>query len=90
MCEITIKVFKNNKQLPRACVRAKATLLYYCSIFFSCVNANCIDFLICQHNKRTISKRFALSFYRINTTRTYILRGQLPNAELPEATLITH
>ena len=35
-CESTIKVFKNNKQLPRACVRAKTTLLYYCSIS-SCV-----------------------------------------------------
>ena len=61
MCESTIKVFKNNKQLPRACVRAKTTLLSYCSIFFSCVNTNCIDCLICQHNKRTISKRFAPS-----------------------------
>ena len=61
MCESTIKVFKNNKQLPRARVRAKTALLYYCSIFFSCVNTNCIDSLICQHNKRTISKRFAMS-----------------------------
>ena len=34
-CESTIKAFKNNKQLPHAYVRAKTTLLYYCSIFFS-------------------------------------------------------
>ena len=32
-CESTIKVFKDNKQLPCACVRAKTTLLYYCSTF---------------------------------------------------------
>ena len=52
MCESMIKVFKDNKQLPRACVGAKTTLLYYCSTFFLCVNTTCIDFLICQDNKK--------------------------------------
>ena len=92
MCESTIKAFKNNKQLPRACVRAKTTLLYYCIIFFLCVNGNCIDFLMCQHNKRTISKRFALSLITEQTpTRIYILKRTAAECrELPEATLITH
>ena len=52
MCESTIEVFKNNKQLPCTGVRAKTTLLYYCSIFFSHVlMPTVLTFLICQDNK---------------------------------------